>query len=152
MSELSLRDAVAADIAAILALSDAGRPAGAAPVTSEASDPAYAAALNRIAADPNNRLIVMERGGEIIGTLQITLIPGLTRGGLTRGLLENVHVRPDCRGQGLGSALVGWAIGQCRAAGCGLIQLTSDKRRPDAHRFYGRLGFEPTHEGFKLVL
>jgi len=152
MSDLTFRDATSEDIVAILALSDAGRPTGVTLVKSDASDPVYAAAFERIAADPNNRLIVMEQEGEIIGTLQITIIPGLTKGGLTRGLLENIHVKPDCRGQGLGSALVDWAIGECRAAGCGLVQLTSDKRRPDAHRFYGRLGFEATHEGFKLVL
>jgi GNAT superfamily N-acetyltransferase len=71
---------------------------------------------------------------------------------MKRGLLENVHIRADQRGTGLGSQMVQWAIERCREAGCGLVQLTSNKVRTDAHRFYTRLGFAQTHEGFKLKL
>ncbi|MNL46384.1 aminoalkylphosphonic acid N-acetyltransferase [compost metagenome] len=80
------------------------------------------------------------------------MIPGLPRFGMTRGLLENVHIRADQRGNGLGSEMVLWAIAQCRDAGCGMVQLTSNKVRLDAHRFYQRLGFAASHEGFKLYL
>ena len=88
----------------------------------------------------------------MVGTLQVTIIPGLPRFGMKRGLLENVHVRPDQRGNGIGTQMVQWAISYCREAGCGLVQLTSNKLRLDAHRFYRTLGFEATHEGFKLFL
>lgn len=152
MNELAFRDAREADIAAILALGDAGRPPGVDAAPSDPQDPAYAQAFARIDADPSHRLIVGEQDGLIVGTLQVSIIPGLPRRGLTRGLLENVHVHPDRRGQGIGAAMIDWAIKECRAAGCGLVQLTSDKRRPDAHRLYRRLGFEATHDGFKLFL
>ena len=152
MTDPVCRDARRDDIAAILALSDAGRVPGTGAVKSDPEDPAVLRAFERIAAAPGNRLVVLEQDDRVVGTLQITIIPGLGKGGMTRGVLESVHVHPDCRGQGLGQVLVEWAIAECKAAGCGLIQLTSDKRRADAHRFYERLGFVASHEGFKLSL
>lgn len=154
MTDLIFRDARPQDIAIVLALADAGHHLGPAhrPRAETYGDERYRAAFDEIAADPNNNLIVAERGGEIIGTLQITIIPGLTNFGLRRGLLENVHIRADQRGFGLGTKLLEHAIGICRGRGCKLVQLTSNKVRHEAHRFYARLGFEPSHEGFKLKL
>lgn len=155
MTSLRFRDATPADIRTMLELSHAGDARGAdTPPLDPASlaDPRYRAAFDAIAADPNTRLIVAERDGEVVGTLQITMIPGLPRFGMTRGLLENVHIRADQRGNGLGSDMVLWAVQQCRQAGCGMVQLTSNKVRLDAHRFYKRLGFVASHEGFKLHL
>ncbi len=153
MTDLIFRRAAPADIPTMLVLSHAGDARGADtppldPTT--LSDPRYRAAFDAIDADPNQRLIVAEKDGEVVGTLQITFIPGLTRFGATRGLLENVHIRADQRGNGLGSRMVEWAIEQCRDAGCAMVQLTSNKLRLDAHRFYKKLGFEQSHEGFKL--
>lgn len=155
MTQLTFRDAKPGDIATMVALSHAGDARGKdTPPLDPATldDPRYRKAFDDIAADPNHRLIVAERNGEIIGTLQISLIPGLPNFGMKRGLLENVHIRADQRGGGLGSEMVQWAIEQCREAGCGLVQLTSNKLRLDAHRFYEKLGFAKTHEGFKLRL
>ncbi|ODT70036.1 MAG: hypothetical protein ABS75_14485 [Pelagibacterium sp. SCN 63-23] len=155
MTELTFRDALPADIPTMLMLSHAGDPRGSdTPPLDPASleDPRYRAAFDAITADPNHRLIVAERSGEVVGTLQISILPGLPRFGMSRGLLENVHIRADQRGNGLGSAMVLWAIERCREAGCGIVQLTSNKVRLDAHRFYRKLGFEPSHEGFKLML
>jgi len=153
MTDLLFRDATPADIETILTLSHAGDARGAdAPPLDPATlgDPRYRTAFEAITSDPNHRLIVVEQSGEVIGTLQISFVPGLSRFGATRGMLENVHIRPDQRGNGLGSQMVQWAIERCREAGCGMVQLTSNKLRLDAHRFYKKLGFEQSHEGFKL--
>lgn len=155
MSDLLYRDARLEDVPTILILSNAGDARGPdTPPLDPASltDPRYRAAFDAIAVDPNHRLIVVESDGEIVGTLQISFVPGLPRFGMKRGILENVHIRADQRGQGLGSKMVQWAVERCREAGCGMVQLTSNKVRLDAHRFYRKLGFEQTHEGFKLFL
>jgi len=155
MSTLHFRDATAADIPIMIELSHAGDARGAdtPPLDPKTlTDPRYLAAFEQITADPAHRLIIAERNGAVIGTLQISFIPGLPGFGMKRGMLENVHIRVDQRGSGYGREMVQWAIDQCRLAGCGNVQLTSNKRRSDAHRFYARLGFEATHEGFKLKL
>ncbi len=87
-----------------------------------------------------------------MGTLQLTFIPGLARGGALRGQIEAVRVARSHRGAGLGRAMMNWAITECRARGCGLVQLTTDRSRTDAHRFYDGLGFVPSHVGYKRVL
>jgi GNAT superfamily N-acetyltransferase len=115
-------------------------------------DDAYWAAFDDIAADPRNRLIVAEADGQLAGTLQLTFLPGLSRHGTLRAQIEGVRVAAPWRGQGLGRAMIEWAVDEARRNGCGLVQLTSDKRRADAIRFYESLGFEPTHEGLKLPL
>ena len=115
-------------------------------------DDAYWRAFDQIAADGKNRLIVAEIDGQIAGTLQLTLLPGLSRHGMLRAQIEAVRVAARQRGQGLGRAMIEWAIEQARGHGCGLVQLTSDKRRPDAIRFYEALGFTASHEGLKLPL
>lgn len=115
-------------------------------------DDAYWAAFERVAADPGNRIIVAEVDGRVAATLQLTLIPGLSRHGMLRAQIEAVRVAASERGHGVGQALIRRAVNEARAAGCGLVQLTSDKRRPDAIRFYESLGFTATHEGLKLSL
>jgi ribosomal protein S18 acetylase RimI-like enzyme len=116
------------------------------------ADDAYYAAFELIATDQRNLVLVAEAGGRIVGTLQLTIIPGLSRHGMLRGQIEGVRVSSDQRGQGLGRAMIERAIEVARGHGCGLVQLTSDKRRPDAVRFYQSLGFTASHEGLKLSL
>ncbi|RSM63151.1 GNAT family N-acetyltransferase [Amycolatopsis sp. WAC 01376] len=110
----------------------------------------YLKAFEEIDADPAQLLIVADDGGEAVGTLQLSIIPGLARKGALRGQIEAVRVRASHRGSGLGGDLMRWAIDESRRRGCALVQLTSDVKREDAHRFYERLGFEATHTGFKL--
>lgn len=112
----------------------------------------YFTAFEEIAADPNQFLCVARLGGEVVGTLQLSFIPGLSRGGAKRGQIEAVRVAASQRGQGLGEKLITWAVEKCRKRGCSLVQLTTDMRRQDAHRFYERLGFSASHTGFKLEL
>ena len=147
---LEIRDATEADLPAILAmLADdmlgAGRETG-------TVDPAYLAAFRAIQAEPNCRKLVAVLDGRIVGCFQLNLLPGLGRRGSWRAQIESVRVVQDRRNAGIGAAMMGWAIAEARRRGCGLVQLTTDKRRGDAHRFYRRLGFEATHEGMKLIL
>ena len=109
-------------------------------------------AFEEIAADPNNELWVGELDGKVIATLQLTIIPGLSRGGMKRALLEAVRVHGDHRSQGIGELFMNAVIERARERGCGLIQLTTDTRRTAAQRFYVRLGFEPSHVGMKKKL
>ena len=118
----------------------------------DAVDEAYERAFAAIDSDPRNFLIVADDHGEVVACMQITYIPGLGRHGAERCQIESVRVRSDRRGAGVGGDLTTWAIEQAKNRGCALVQLTSDKRRPDAHRFYGRLGFVASHEGMKLAL
>ena len=121
--------------------------------TAEAAPSAdYVAAFEQISSDPNQYLAVMTDGEEIVGTLQLTFIAGLSRRGALRGQIEAVRIAGSRRGERLGEKLLEWAVGECRARGCAIVQLTTDRRRSDAHRFYDRLGFEPTHIGYKLNL
>lgn len=112
----------------------------------------YLRAYDDIDADPNQFLAVVTSGDEPVGTLQLTIIPGLARRGALRGQIEAVRIHADHRGSGLGADLVRWAIDESRRRGCALVQLTSDVSRSDAHRFYERLGFTASHTGFKLTL
>jgi GNAT superfamily N-acetyltransferase len=116
------------------------------------ADDAYYAAFDLIAADRRNQVLVAEAAGRVVGTLQLTMIPGLSRHGMLRAQIEGVRVADGQRGQGLGRRMIEHAIDLAREAGCGLVQLTSDKRRPDAVRFYQSLGFTASHEGLKLAL
>jgi GNAT superfamily N-acetyltransferase len=97
-------------------------------------------------------LIVAELDGRVVGCLQLTFIPGLAFRGAWRGLIESVRIASDLRGQRLGEALIAHAVEACRSFGCRMVQLTSSKSRTDAHRFYERLGWARSHEGFKLIL
>ena len=113
---------------------------------------AYVEAFEAIDNDPHQLLAVGQRDNTVIACLQITFIPGLSHRGQCRGQIESVRVSSDIRGEGLGQQLLAWAIEQCRQRGCGLVQLTSDKTRQEAIRFYEALGFKASHEGFKLAL
>lgn len=115
-------------------------------------DPAYLSAFRAIAADPNQIQLVADTAGQILGTLQLTIIPGLSRKGRIRGQIEGVRVAGTARGQGLGETLIRHAIGLAADRGCSLVQLTTDLTRKDAHRFYERLGFTGSHLGMKLEI
>ena len=115
-------------------------------------NPKYIEAFGAIDADPNQMLVVATVNDDIAGTLQLTFIPGLTRIGAWRGQIEGVRVAAKYRGAGLGQQMFEWAIEQCRSRGCHLVQLTTDRERPEAHRFYENLGFEGSHIGYKLPL
>jgi GNAT superfamily N-acetyltransferase len=112
----------------------------------------YTDAFAAIAADPNQLLVVAEQDGEVVGTLQLSFIPGLSYQGAWRGQIEGVRVAAGRRGQGLGERMIRWAIAECRARGCRLVQLSTNIARTDAHRFYERLGFSRSHYGYKLDL
>jgi GNAT superfamily N-acetyltransferase len=150
MTDVVIRRATLADVPGIVAMI-ADDQLG---VTRETLDDLtpYEHAFALIDDDPNQALVVADRNGELIGTLQLTIIPGLSRRGSSRGLVEAVRVAAAARGTGLGTTLMEWAIDESRRRGCTLVQLTSDKTRTDAHRFYDRLGFVNSHEGFKLKL
>ncbi|MGW7542895.1 N-acetyltransferase family protein [Streptomyces sp. NPDC054770] len=150
MGDLEIRAAVADDIPAIVGML-ADDPLGARRESPDDLAP-YLSALERLSADPNQHLVVAVREGRVVGTLQLTVIPGLSRRGATRSIIEGVRVHADERGSGLGTRFIEWAIDESRRQGCRLVQLTSDASRIDAHRFYERLGFAASHVGFKLEI
>lgn len=118
-----------------------------------AEDPlpvSYYRAFEAMTAQPGNEMIVGERGGRVVACLQLSITHGLARQGRVRATIEAVRIASDLRGQKLGARLVAFAIERARAAGAGVMQLTTDKSRKDAHRFYDRLGFKASHEGMKL--
>jgi len=149
---LTFRRAVEADLPFIVKLltEDAVR------VTDDKPDepfhPRYVTALRELEADPNQMMMVAQLGDETVGTIQLTFIPGISGLGAKRCLVEAVHIGPAHRSKGLGTQMINWAIAQARDRGCGMVQLTSNKKRLDAHRFYERLGFLKSHEGFKYYL
>ena len=149
MDNLVIRRATADDVPAIVAML-ADDPLGA--KRESPGDPVYVAAFAEIDADPRQFLAVAVLDDEVVGTMQLTFIPGLSRRGATRALIEAVRVRADQRGSGLGRRLAEWAISTSRERGAAMVQLTTDASRTDAHRFYERLGFVASHVGMKLVL
>lgn len=111
----------------------------------------YYQAFSSINKDPNQELmVVLNETENVIGTLQLTFIPYLTYQGGIRAQIEAVRICEDMRGAGLGEKLFKWAIERARAKGAHVLQLTTDKKRPDAKRFYEKLGFIASHEGMKL--
>jgi GNAT superfamily N-acetyltransferase len=149
---LIFRRATRADLPAIVALLADDMLGQGREDATDPPNPAYLAAFSAIAADANQYLAVVEDACRIIGCLQLSFIPGLSRLGMWRGQVEGVRIAADRRGDGLGRQMFAWAIAECRARGCGLVQLTTDKQRPEARRFYESLGFVASHEGMKLTL
>jgi GNAT superfamily N-acetyltransferase len=145
-----IRRAVAGDVAAIVALIAADQIGQ----DRDGGDLApYTQAFAAIDADPAQLLVVVaDAAGAVVGTLQLSFIPGLARRGALRAQIEAVRIAQRLRGRGIGSALLGWAIEEAGRRGCALVQLTSDKRRDGAHRLYRRVGFIASHDGFKLRL
>ena len=153
MSDLTYRFATPADLPFMVALIAEDDVSGKKLDDPSAPNaPHYEQALAAIAADPNQAIYIVEQNGAPVGTFQLTFIPGIMRKGMWRGLIESVHVSPAHRNQGIGKQMMAWAIERCRERGCGMVQLTSNKKRVDAHRFYRALGFEQSHEGFKFFL
>ncbi|MFC9279633.1 GNAT family N-acetyltransferase [Streptomyces collinus] len=150
MGDLEIRRATAADVPVIVGML-ADDPLGAQRESLDDMTP-YLAALERLDADPNQHVVVAVRGDRVVGTLQLTVVPGLSRKGATRSIIEGVRIHADERGSGLGTQLIEWAVEESRRQECQLVQLTSDSSRTDAHRFYERLGFTASHVGFKLPL
>ncbi|KUJ49871.1 GNAT family N-acetyltransferase [Streptomyces sp. NPDC093228] len=150
MGDLEIRPVVTDDVSAVVVML-ADDPLGARRESPDDLTP-YLNALERVNGDPNQHLMVAVRDGRIVGTLQLSIIPGLSRRGATRSIVEAVRIHADERGSGLGTQLLQWAIDESRRQDCQLVQLTSDVSRTDAHRFYERLGFEASHMGFKLAL
>ncbi|MER7568755.1 GNAT family N-acetyltransferase [Streptomyces sp. NPDC048523] len=150
MGDLDIRPATTDDVSAIVGML-ADDPLGAQRESPDDLEP-YLAALERLSSDPNQHVVVATREDRVVGTLQLTIVPGLSRRGATRSIIEGVRIHADERGSGLGSRLIEWAIEESRRQNCQLVQLTSDNTRTDAHRFYERLGFTASHVGFKLTL
>ncbi len=156
MSAIILRTARRSDLAGVVKLL-ADDPLG--QIREQYADPlpeGYGRAFDAIADSPNDTLLVAvarERLGErVVGVLQLTVIPSLTYQGRPRAQIEGVRVATEQRNAGLGGRMFRWAIDRAKKRGCHLVQFTTDKRRPDAHRFYEKLGFAPSHEGMKLKL
>lgn len=152
MTDLIFRRATRADLEAIVDMLvddyiGAKREDGSRPLNAK-----YLAAFAAIEADPNQFLLVVEEAGEIVGSLQLSFIPGIARLGIWRGQIEGVRIKSSKRGSGLGHKMFDWAIEQCRSKGCELVQLAMEKTRTETLRFYESLGFKASHEGLKLDL
>jgi GNAT superfamily N-acetyltransferase len=151
---IRVRRAIAGDLPALVALlaDDPLGRAREAPAGDESGLARYRQAFELIDRDPAHLLVVVDDGGVVVGTLQLSVVPGLSRRGALRAQIEAVRVRADHRDRGLGRAMVEWAIGEAERRNCTLVQLTTDRTRTDARRFYERLGFVASHEGLKLPL
>ena len=148
---ITMRPAMHDDLPAIVALY-ADDVLGAARETPDDLAP-YEAAFDRLIAITGvTTALVAERDGAIVGTMQLTVLPGLSHRGMNRAHLEAVRVAAANRGDGIGTQMIRWAIAEARRRDCRLIELTSNRQRTDAARFYERLGFTPSHTGFKLTL
>jgi GNAT superfamily N-acetyltransferase len=152
MNTLSFRTALLADLPAIVEMLADDALGSHRETLGLPLDPRYVAAFDAIEADANQRLVVVVDEDKIVGTLQLSFIPGISRTGAWRGQIEAVRIAASVRGTGLGQRMIEWAVSECRSRGCQFVQLTTDKSRKDAHRFYERLGFVGSHEGYKLTL
>lgn len=150
MSDTEIRQATVDDLGAIVALL-ADDALGSTREQPDDIGP-YQEAFHRLARDPNQHLVVAEQSGVVVGTLQLTIIHGLSLRASTRGQVEAVRVSDTARSGGIGTQLMEWAIDESRRQGCWLVQLTSNAARLRAHQFYERLGFTASHTGFKMAL
>jgi GNAT superfamily N-acetyltransferase len=147
---VQISPATRTDVAAIVDML-ADDPLGAQRETPDDLTPYYAA-FEQIEDDPHQHLMIAIKDGQPAGTLQLSIVRGLSRRGASRAVIEAVRVHRDMRGEGLGTELIQWAIARSKELGASIVQLTSDNTRTDAHRFYERLGFVNSHSGFKLQL
>ena len=152
LKSLHIRNAAESDLPTIIAMLADDALGSRREDASIPLDPAYLRAFQAIESDANQQLVVAEQDDAIVGTLQLSFLPGLSYKGAWRGQIEAVRIAKSLRGQGLGAQFITWAVDRCRARGCHLVQLTSNSVRLDAHRFYERLGFAKSHAGFKLTL
>ncbi len=149
----SFRPARRCDLTAIIGLLCDDGLGSTREIVSDPPDARYVAAFDAIESDANQLLaLAVEEHDRVIGCLQLTFIPGLSRTGMWRGQIESVRIARDARGLGLGSDFIEWAVALCEMRGCGLVQLTCDKSRMDSIRFYEKLGFVASHEGLKRNL
>ena len=151
MTDIPIRSARRRDLDAIVALL-ADDPLGSTRESGEGSREAYTRAFEEIDADPDNLVLVAADNGRIVGCLQVTFIANLSFEGGRRALIEAVRVADSHQGRGLGRALMMHAVGLARERDCKIVQLTSNKQRPEAIEFYEKIGFTPSHVGFKLYL
>lgn len=152
MTAIIMRRAAASDLPAIVALL-ADDPLGQGRESAGGSlDPEYRDAFAALDASPDQLLAVAELDGAVVGTMQLSFLPGLSHKGAWRGLIEAVRVAAPLRSQGLGAEMIAWALDRFRERGCRIAQLTTHKSREKAHRFYDRLGFKQSHYGYKLEL
>ena len=152
MNEISFRRAIDSDLPGIVAMLADDELGCKREDTSIPLNAKYIGAFKGIEKDSNQMLVVVEENGALVGCLQLTFVPGLSRLGMWRGQIESVRIDSRSRGKGLGRKMIEWAIAECRKRGCGLVQLTSDKSRDKARHFYESMGFSATHEGLKLNL
>jgi ribosomal protein S18 acetylase RimI-like enzyme len=149
--EIVIRAATRADVAAIVALL-ADDDIGARRESTDPLAPEYGLAFDAIAGDPDELLVVACLGHDVVGCLQLTLLHHLSHRGAIRAHIESVRVARSLRGRGVGHQLMAWTLAVARERGARLAQLSTDKTRADAHRFYESLGFRATHVGMKLPL
>jgi ribosomal protein S18 acetylase RimI-like enzyme len=152
MSDITFRYASEADLPAIVKLLSDDEFAENREIGGDTLSQEYVDAFAAMQKQGNNRMLLAQSDGKIVGALHLAFVPGLSRRGTTRAIIESVRVASDARGQNIGTAIMKHAIAEAKAGGAKLIQLTSDKRRARAHLFYRRLGFEQSHAGFKKDL
>lgn len=152
MSDLAIRNATIDDLPFIVGLIAHDTVLDLIDDPAQAQGPDYLAAFQAISSDPNQVLLVAETDAVSVGTFQLTFTPGIFRRGAWRCTIEGVHVSPEHRNKRIGEKMMAWAVEMAKQRGCAMVQLTSNKKRTDAHRFYERLGFSRSHEGFKLYL
>jgi ribosomal protein S18 acetylase RimI-like enzyme len=152
MEAVSFRPAAIADLPGIISMLADDELGQQREDSSSTPNEKYYDAFSTVDSDENQILAVAEAEGVLLGCLQITFIPGLSRLGMWRGQIESVRIAADSRGKGIGRKMFMWAIGECRRRGCGLVQLTTDKSRTGTFQFYESLRFKATHEGMKLAL
>jgi GNAT superfamily N-acetyltransferase len=152
VQSVQIRQATENDLQAIVALFADDPLGGHGDTTDPEALPHYRAAFDRIAASPNETLYVAEFDGEVVGTFQTMITTTLTGRGASNMIIEAVQTRADQRGRGIGAAMIAFAVEEAKRERLRLVQLTSNAMRKDAHRFYERLGFAPSHLGFKLKL
>jgi GNAT superfamily N-acetyltransferase len=152
MARLTIREACETDLPFIVSLIATDPVADRRDPPSPDDAVQQLAGFRAIAADPNHALHVAELAGQPVGSFQLSFLPVVARRGAWRAMIESVRVASEHQGKGFGGEMMQWAIERARERGCALVQLMSDANRPEAHRFYERLGFVPTHCGFKLKL